>query len=312
MKKAIFPETAIIMAVAVFLITPTLARSTTILNLINSNYSQSTSQTGPLDTIDQIISWLGYDPLVGPGGGLTGATIYGTHATVVASAASMLNVSWYEVWKIGQTNDATDLIVWAAIYQLNGDPGASANISLNYTYNNSRLNLVADGRSESKSSASFAYDIVPASMIGQYSQNAMDALGVYVNPFYYILASIYGTPPPSPWPWDYQSIGSLSYDENFYFAAMTWADDTTSGSFPVGSMAVGDQLYFIGALNANSQSQAYYMGVEITTMVSSLNTELVLTEIPPTPSPQVPEPTTILLYGLGFAGAGVYRRLRRR
>jgi len=27
---------------------------------------------------------------------------------------------------------------------------------------------------------------------------------------------------------------------------------------------------------------------------------------------QVPEPTTLILYGLGFAGAGLYRRLRRK
>jgi hypothetical protein len=306
MKNTLITCSAILMMiVTAAMVTPTPAWSTPTLGLIDSYSTQTTSQTGPQNTIDMIISWLGYDPLVGPGGALTGATISGTQTPAVASAASMLNVSWYEFWKIGQTNEAKNTIIWAGIYQLNGDQGESANISLDYIYNNSRLNLVADGRSESKSSAGFYYNIVPASMTDQYSQDALDA---YMSFQYWVLYLLSGQTPPGPWMWDYDVAGLLSYDRNYHFAAMTWADDSTSGSFPVGTMAVGDQLYFMGILEADTQAQAYYMGVEIATLVSSLNTELVVTEIPG----QVPEPATLLLLGSGMIGILSLRRKLRK
>jgi hypothetical protein len=54
-----------------------------------------------------------------------------------ASASSMLNVAWYAWWDFGSSQTATDQWWFAAVYQLNGNPGASAAISLNYSYLNS-------------------------------------------------------------------------------------------------------------------------------------------------------------------------------
>jgi PEP-CTERM motif len=304
MKKAIFSRAVIsIMAVAGIILMPTLALSTVLTPI--SHYSvESTAQSGPPDTIDRIANFFGYYPnLIGPGGPLTGVTFYGTHTSAVASASSWLNVAWYQFWDYGSTQKATDSFWWAAIYQLNGNPGSTANISLDYTYKNSRSNLVFDGRSESKSGAVFFDDIVPASATGNYSQSAGDALQTF---FSFPLPWL--PPPTSPAFWDYTAMGSVGYDQNYHFAALTWADDTATGSFPVGSMEVGDQLYLVGGFAAESQAQAYAMSVEIATMVSLLDTSLLVSENPPS---TVPEPATMLLLGFGIVGLCGARRFKK-
>ena len=294
------------MAAAAILIMPTLALSMT-LTPIGNYYSEITSQTGPENTIDLIRGWLGYDdPLIGPGSAMTGVTFLGTYMKAIASAAGMQVVSWWQFWNYGSTQTATDSLYWAAIYQLNGDPGWTADISLNYTYKNSRLNLTFDGRSESKSAAYLYYDIVPASMTGNYSQNAGEALYTFWLSWYFPWLPL---PTTSPRMSDYTLAGALSYDQNYYFAAISSADDTATGSFPMGSMEIGDQLYSVGILAAETQAQAYWIGVTIATMVSTLETNLVINVNPPS---AIPEPTTMLLLGSGLIGViGLRKKFKR-
>ena len=62
---------------------------------------------------------------------------------------------------------------------------------------------------------------------------------------------------------------------------------------------------------------AYYTGLERGAYASigdpdSISRSNFTFNLTPSSPSSVPEPTTILLYGLGFAGAGLYRRMRRR
>ena len=301
MKKLLLSSIAIsIFQLAGTLAFPNLAQATA-LSLVSGASGYSTSQSGPSNSIDLIANFLGYYPnLTGPGGALTGVSFNATETRVIASASSLLNVAWYQVWDYGDTQTATQRFFWTAIYELNGVSGWSADINLNYVYDNSRLNLVFDGRSESKSSVGLYYDIVSSDLTDNYSQNAGDALQTFLG-----FGGFPWLTPTSPQRWDYDALGSLSYDANYHFAAMTWADDSQTGRFHVGTMGVGDQLYLSGGLLAESQAQAYAMGVEIATMVSSLRITLDVRDLPPTP---IPEPGSLQIIGLGIAILGLYRR----
>ena len=297
MKKGLFSLVSlVIVAVVALHIMPTMVLSQTLTPISTYSY-EVTSQTGPTNTGAEIADYLGFNPI---GGALTGITVSGTNTLAAATSASMLNIAWYKVWDYASTQTGTDTWYWAAIYQLNGNPGWTANISLDYTYNNSRTNLALDGRTESQSSASFYADIVPASMTGNYSQNAENALKNFQH---------WHVAPTNPPFADYSKLGAVSYDADYHFAAISTVDDTSSGSFPVGSMGIGDQLYLVGAFTAESQAQAYAMGVEIATMVSTLDISLVLNEDPPS---AVPLPPTVLLLGSGLVGLCGARRFKKQ
>lgn len=271
------------------------------LTSLSSAQMEFASQTGPLNTIDSIVTFLGYyPPLIGPGGTLTGVYFTGLDTTADAAASAMLDVPWYALWNVADTQTASQTFYWSRVLQMTAEPGTVVDVSFDYIYSNSRLNLAFDGRSESKSSASLYASIVPAAQTSSFSQDASDALSTFLLGSLILAAD---TPRSS----DYTQFGSLNYDANYHFAAVSLADDVTSGSFVAGQMETGDRLYLVGRLSAEAQAQAYWYSIEISTMVSSLDTTAVLTEHPVAP---VPEPSTFMMLGVGLFGIAAARRIR--
>lgn len=299
MKNAVMSRLVFVsLFAAAILVTPTVALSTALANISSYSTARGT-ETGPANVIDTIGSWFGIN-LIGPTG--DPASISGNGVFAVGAASSFRNVSWYAVWEFGRTQKSTEIISWAAIYQLNANTGQTADISLDYTYKNTSHNYVFDGRSESKSSANFAYGIFSP---GAYTQTAQKVLSDYtISSFPSIIQAmlfpnwVFESPQSS----DYTK-SSLGYDKNYHFAAITSNEETATGSIPIGTMGVGDQLFFVGSLIAETQAQAYAAGVNIAAMVTSLTTNLIVEDNPIPPAP-VPEPVTSILLAVGLLGIG--------
>jgi hypothetical protein len=286
-ERTIFRGTVATIVLAALVVLPALAQSAT-LSLLQKDTREGNVQDGPQNTIDLIAEALGFD-IIGPGGALTGITVSGTGIDANVTASSFLSVSWWQVWDYGQTQTARQRFWWGAIYQLNGTPGETADISLDYTLTSNWFDLGIDGRTQSKSYAGFFTAIVPPDQLGT------------------VMPLSLGLDFWSTWLQCLPNQPTLGVEKNQYFGSGASDDQTDTGSIPLGTMHAGDQLHFFGTYYAQTQAQAYAFGVNIATMVSKLDLDLVVASAPV----GVPEPATLLLLGLGIVGLLGVRRLQK-
>ncbi len=289
MKKKIFYRVGLItMIVAIIMTMPMVAQSLTLTPIKTDSFeTKEESGGGAYAWLDEAFG-LG---IIGPGAGTNNFLTNGVFTIV--NASSLNTAAWYAVWKIWSTNTSYDLYNWAAIYQLDGDPGLSADISLAYTYTYSHFNASLDGRSKSESIVGIYWDLVPASMSAEVNENMftrwmLDLLNPFSSKYEYEL---------------------LSYSNEYYALGLSWGDATKTGSIPLGSMEADDYLFIVGQLKAQTEAQIYLVpAATVATSVTSFMCELVINETPPTPPDAVPEPSTMLLLASGLIGLVGYGR----
>jgi hypothetical protein len=264
---------AVLVALVVCVVVPAEAKASgSTLSPVARTKSESKYNQAPWD----LGNWLG---LTGPGDGFL--TWHTDGAKSYVNASVMNNVSWWQVWRYGSTNSASDTYTWVDIYRLTGTPGHSASISLGYEFEPYHLNYAVDGRSRSVAHVQMSYGITDADV------STIDKLLAYNAAF---------PADSSSQVWD--------YTKNYYVACFTWGDDLYTGTLPLGTATVGDYVWFRGTNTASVEAQAYGPGFTGAVAISPFEYWLTVTDIPPT----IPEPGTMVLTAIGVVSLALHRR----
>jgi len=318
MKKGIFSSKGFVtmVAVVIVMIMPSLALSTASLSLIDSAYTEVAKFDPPdppwaplspdniptsiAEMIEVIIgtalSMFGVNPvgsIYGPGiSSWDNYVAFGEFSfgqTVYAQASAVGTVaSWNNPLLIGDTQYVKDTWYWAAIYELNGDPGESVGVHVDYIHDYTYYNLAIAGRSRATTDVLYGAYIIPAAKTGEYTHHIAN-MWPY-NPFNY--------PSDASFMDGFTLHGGAQYK---YIGGFTEATQHKTGTFDLGSMNDGDRLYVYGYLGAYTECEMYLpLSLDVATMFPSFQASVDINE--------VPEPTTMLLLGSGLIGLAAYAR----
>jgi hypothetical protein len=233
----------------------------------NPNFSIEGQIEGLIGTV---LDWLGISPvgsIYGPGiSSWDNYVGFMDHMMYAQASAVGTVASFADVLLIGDTQYVKDWWHFAAIYELNGDPGETANVRLDYAHDYTYYNLALAGRSRAVTDVEYGAYIIPAARTGAYSQEAANNLGYRDNP---------NTRPADASFWGSFTLhGGAQYK---YLGGFIEDTDHKIGSFELGSMSVGDRLYVYGYLYAATECEMYHPPtLDVATMFPSFNASLII------------------------------------
>jgi parallel beta-helix repeat protein len=271
MKNGIFSRKGLVTIVSViFLTMPTLALGASLSLISEASYEDARFNPPPLPfapydpnnpnfsiegqiegLIGVVLDWLGVSPvgsIYGPGISSWDNYVGFMDRNMYAQASAVGTVaSFADVFLIGDTQYVKDTWYWAAIYELNGDPGETAEVRLDYKHDYTFYNLAIAGRSRATTDVLYGAYIIPAAKTGAYSQDAAHNWGYRGN---------FNNPPADA---SFRNSFSLHDGAQYtYLGGFREATRHKTGSFDLSSMSVGDRLYVYGYLGAYTECMMYH------------------------------------------------------
>lgn len=204
-------------------------------------------------------------------------------------------VTGFDVWNWPESNPqiVNHSFFWGATYELNDTQGTPYKIDLDIDY--THFNLAFGGTSYSGAGTETFSFTLPASEKSKYTNDPMSTLSSFSRDQS-----------------DFENFVNSPLGYNKRYEDISGFEETTGHIdkyLNLGTMESGDRLYLFGGLLATTMCENIAAGLTSATMFPKYSSTLLVSQAQQIPS--VPEPATIVLFGIGLLGfAGISRKKR--